>query len=341
MSNAQSTATTSTIKYFNGNRWPIHLVISELNVTLHLKPGEPIQDVLGRNINDSFFDKYTRPLQLSKEISKNGPVPLIAIPRPKLTAENSTASAHSVHGVSNFSIDSKGQRQPVIPPQKPVVVPAANSSSLMAMSVEEARRRGFIGRAREVPEDYGVTDTSGRPVDVSQAPPIKYAMESTPKLRQSETLPAELLQTDGLNSAQASVAQKLVSSLSQAASSNVESPTGFMNQTTVTNPPTPIQAQPPVQDSAPEPEDELPAPNIFNQAQIAAPETPVEPAAPKPAKTAKAPVRAAAPKDLKEFVCSVDGESFRYRSQLKSYAEKQHPQRVEEILAPYPPEKKK
>lgn len=341
---------TSTVGYYNGNKWPIHLVISELNVTLHLKPGEYILDTQGRKINDGFFDKYTRPLQLSKEVSKNGQVPLIVIPKVN-NAATAPRPPHSVTAVTKFTDD----RKPIMPTPQPAPPQlSVNTPTHKGMSVEEARRLGLIGKPREIPEDYGVTDTSGRPVDVHAAPPIKYAMESTPRIRQSEALPAELTQIDEkVDPNQQAARQQLVGSMAKAAQASnlVESPTGFLNQATVHTPAAPANtlvtpagvpvtavADAVLQESG---EDALPAPNIFAPGQVATAPPPAAPAKGVPDPLAEAKKRATqakapAPKNAKPFICNVDGQAFKYRSQLETYAKRKHPDKVAEIMAPYP-----
>jgi hypothetical protein len=340
MSTAQSEQPklTSTVGYYNGNKWPIHLVISELGVTLHLKSGEFILDKQGRKINDPFFDKYAKPLQLSKEVSRNGQVPLIIVP-PLTPAALSARPGHSVTAVTEFTAD----RKPIMPVQKPIPQSAVNTPTHRGMTIEEARRRGLIGGAvREVPEDYGVTDTSGRPVDVNHAPPIRYAMESTPRIRQAEQLPEGLTQIDDkVDPSQISARQTLVGSMQKAtaASSIVESATGFMNQATLHDAAQPAPAAPLVQaQTVQDIEEPLPQPNIFAADQVQAAPAPVKMRPPKsgvaavPAKPAQAP----APKNAKPFICNVDGKDFRYRSQLETYAKRKFPDKVAEILAPYP-----
>jgi hypothetical protein len=49
-----------------------------------------------------------------------------------------------------------------------------------------------------------------------------------------------------------------------------------------------------------------------------------------------AEAKASAPKNAKPFVCNIDGKDFRYRSQLATYAERKYPDKIAEILAPYP-----
>jgi hypothetical protein len=339
-----ATAMTNTVGYYNGNKWPIHLVISELNVTLHLKTGEYILDTKGRKINDSFFDKYTKPLQLSKELSKNGQVELIAVPRITSASQNS-GHQHSVRAVTSFTENDKGQRVPVMP--APIVTPTqnVNTPTHRGMSVDEARRLGLIGKPKEVPEEYGVNDTDGRPIDVSKAPPIKYAMESTPRIRQAESLPAELTKIDEkMDPAQAAARAKLVSGIAKAATTNVDSATGFMNDSTVHTPgqnaihapaqPAQIEAPAaPIQEEAEEP---LPQPNIFAPGQVAPAPAKIDPLAVARTNAKKPLPKQAAPKNTKPFVCNVDGQAFQYRSQLEKYALKKYPEQVEAILTPYP-----
>lgn len=309
----EKTATTLTLGYYNGNKWPIHLIISELNVTLSLPAGKYVEDTLHRKINDSFFDKYTRPMQLTKEISKNGPVPLIAVPRVTSPTQNS-GHQHSVRAVKDFTLDHNGQRQPVLsaPPAPPKL--DVNTPSHKGMSVSEARRLGLIGKSREVPEDYGITDTAGSPVDINRAPPIRCSVESTPRIRQSEALPAELTaMSEKLDPALVPQRTQLLNSLTKSATVNVDSPVGFLHQTE--NAP---QAQ--ITESS---EEQFPPVNLFaNDSQPA-------PAAP--------PVMPAAPKTAKPFICTVDKADFKYRSQLESYAKRKYPDRLAEIMAPYPP----
>lgn len=350
MSTAQSEQPklTSTVGYYNGNKWPIHLVISELGVTLHLKAGEFILDKQGRKINDPFFDKYAKPLQLSKEVSRNGQVPLIVVP-PITAATVGQRSPNAVSAATGFTAD----RKPIMPAPQPIPQQnRVNTPTHMGMSVEEARRRGLIGGAvREVPEDYGVTDTSGRPVDVNHAPPIKYAMESTPKVRQADALPEGLLQIDDkVDPNQQSARQSLVSSMQQAASATaiVESSTGFMNQATMHDAAQPPPSAPVVQaQTVKDIEEPLPQPNIFAADQVQPAAAPVKMRPPKsgvitPTTKAAVPApavpaaKAPADKASKPFVCSLDGKDFRYRSQLATYAQRKFPDKVAEILAPYP-----
>jgi len=61
------------------------------------------------------------------------------------------------------------------------------------MSVEEARRRGLIGKPRLVPEDFGASETEGAPVEGAKIPRMRYSMESKPKVAaaQPQAMPDE------------------------------------------------------------------------------------------------------------------------------------------------------
>jgi hypothetical protein len=71
--------------------------------------------------------------------------------------------------------------------------------SVQGMSIEEARKRGLIGKPKIVPEDYGAEEQDGAPVEGAKIPRIRYSMESKPRAAaaQSAPLPAEL--TEGVD----------------------------------------------------------------------------------------------------------------------------------------------
>jgi len=176
--------------YFNGAKWPIHLVISRLNITLYLKPGEYVLDRADQKINDPYLEIYADAKQLSRELSET-PVPINGIP--VVANQQPQVSANPVQATSKFELNSKGQRAPVMP--KAVFRPpvAADANPIKAMSMDEARRQGLVRRVREVPEDYGDTDTSGRPNN--NPPSIKYAIDPS-MLKKPAPLPSHLTQVE-------------------------------------------------------------------------------------------------------------------------------------------------
>jgi hypothetical protein len=69
---------TKTSGFYNGEKWPIQLVLFKLNVTLHIRPGEFILGRDGRKINDPIFEGYVGHA-LKRELS-DVPVPINSIP---------------------------------------------------------------------------------------------------------------------------------------------------------------------------------------------------------------------------------------------------------------------
>ena len=369
MSNTAALATVQTTNvkgYFNGNKWPIHVGISELNVTLTLKPGQFVETADHRKINDPLFEAYTKPFQLNKELSPT-PVPLITVPRPTATTTGN-GHVHSVSAVSKYAQDSKGVRHPVIPQQKPQPVPTANTSSLKVMTMEEARNQGYVGKARPVPEDYGAEDTGAGVGSAQSIPDIKVAMESNPRIRTQGQLPPELL-AGNIPAQNAALVTNLQQTLVKTGSGSAQveipgSATGYIQEArqNMSAPAQPSIVMP----SAPPPIDQvllreaaeaeaaadetpLPPPNIFNPDQVAqvqvtltAPPTPVseastrKPAAPPSKSTPAAPVRTAAPKVEKPFVCPVCNQPHKYRSNLITHAKAKHADQLDAIEAAFP-----
>lgn len=362
-----ATVQTTNVKgYFNGNKWPIHVAISELNVTLTLKAGQFVETADGRKINDPLFEAYTKPFQLNKELSAT-PVPLVSVPRPQAIT-TSNGHTHAVSAVSKYVQDANGVRRPVIPTQQPVQTPQPNTSSIKVMSVEEARNLGYIGKPRVVPEDYGAEDTGNGIGNAQSIPDIKVAIESNPRIRTQGALPAELL-AGNIPANNAALATNLQQSLAKAGTGAgaVEIPgsaTSYIQEArqSLASPPQPsiiLPSAPPQTDQTilreaaeaeAAAEAPLPPPNIFNPEQIApvqvvvtSPPTPVaeasvrKPSAPATKATAPAaPVRTAAAKDEKPFVCPVCNQPHKYRSNLITHAKAKHADQLAAIEAAFP-----
>lgn len=327
--------TTQVLGYFNGNRWPIQLVISRFNCTLHLKPGEFVLDRKGRKINDPFFEAYANTKQLKREVADKQ-VPIIRVPLAANTPPTVPASqcdGQAVRSVTEWKVDVKGHRQPVIPEPKALPPQAVNKPSVKPMSMEQARAAGFIGKQRIVPEDYGATDTEGMPP--SNPPPIKVSLDSTMN-KGVKPLPQELLAEAPADRA------PMVQSLQAAASVEVESG-GFMNAVTQHAPPTvPIQAGRAPAAVPPPSETPLPQPAL----KEAVPEPPLEEMEPEsepvprlPQKQAVIPPQAPRPVTPRDrYVCIACGKPFQFRSQLVNHAKTTagHAQMLDAIMAPYP-----
>lgn len=362
--------------YYNGNRWPIQLVISKLNITLTLEPGKYVLDRSGRKINDPYFEVFANNKQLHRETSAT-PVPLIIIP--EVTSANTpTAPGNPVRAVTAWTRDAKGLRQPVLE-QAPTTTPAATAlpaavvasatDSVTPMSMDEARKRGLVRKTRDVPEDYGVTDTTGIPP--SGIPKMKYAIDPGVN-RPAPPLPPQMLTVAKDDPARQTKSQ-LVAGLAQGAKAPVvEDSNPFANTSVRTAPVnSPIIAGTPmtVAESA---ESTLPVEGEMVEADAVdgtaegqqsvdqvlpepelEPETetepvrtpPVQPSAARPAAVrpppatasttpATPPVRPLTPST--SFVCMACSQTFKFRSLLAKHAQTKHPDRVSAILAPYP-----
>lgn len=336
---------TNVCGYFNGNKWPIQLVISKLSITLHLQPGEFILDKQGRKINDPFFEAYAKNKQLQRETTDKA-VPVIAIPVVSTTVTQ-RGDGHSVRSVTQFKEDAKGVRQPVLPSTQPVVEQPINKPSVLPMSMDEARKRGFVKSVREVPEEFGVKDTDGAPPAMAEVPTIKYAIDPT-MLKRPADLPKELLQ---MPAEIASSRAPLLTELSKAENTNaqLDSATGFMNTVVRTAPPNaPVvagkPAQPVVESAPPAPPAPPAAPvppapasggNVIQEIDAVLPEPEIEESAPPVPTEDEAPAPVEQPPQA-AFVCSVCGVGRNLRPQLKKHAETKHPGQVEEIMSHYP-----
>lgn len=344
MSKDLSQDTTHTIGYYNGNRWPIQLVISKLNITLTLEPGKYVLDRQGRKINDPYFEVFANNKQLHREISQT-PVPIIVIP--EVTAPTTPAPpTNPVRAVTQWTRDAKGIRQPVLTeaapqPAQPAALPpavvASASESVRPMSMEEARARGFVRKVREVPEDYGVNDTTGLPP--SGIPKMKYAIDPSVN-KPAPPLPKEMLTLPKDDPNRQTRAQ-LVAGLAQGTTAPApeDGPANPFANTAVLNAPpnSPIVAGTPIMEDGPtegepvvegSPEEVMPEPVAD---ALPEPEVPVAPA---PAPAPAPPLRPITPSN--QFICGVCGSPHKFRSQLLNHAKAKHPDRVNAIMASYP-----
>ena len=355
---------TNVVGFFNAAKWPIQLVISKLNITLHLKSGEYVLDRNGRKINDPFFESYP---QLKKEVS-DAPVPLIIIPTVAPGGQAAQGN-NPVRGTTKFEMSADGKRRPVMP--LPAKTPEAQEATSMGtdpvrgMSIDEARRLGLVRRVREVPEDYGTNDNTGAPPRLP--PTIKYSVDPS-MLKKPKALPLELTKVDS-KAANPAARTQLVSQLNQGALTEA-APTSasvFMNQATPNAPANALITSGPAMPhsvfrsrapAAPvfnEPEQE-PEPVEMTEAEQAAAESGVDLPVPDltelsqeqqrpPEKENMQEVEEAAPPlpaDLKQpakrdrFICAGCGLPFKFYSQLDKHAQAKHKTTYAAIMAAYP-----
>lgn len=336
MSNNAQNGMTKTIGYYNGNRWPIQLVISKLNITLTLEPGKYILDRQQRKINDPYFEVFANNKQLHREIGTKE-VPIIAIPEVAGVAAPS-AQTNPVRAVTEWTRDSRGLRQPVLSEPAPAALPqavvASASASVRPMSMEEARRQGLVRKVREVPEDYGVNDTTGLPP--SGIPKMRYSIDPGVN-KQAPPLPKEMLALpkDDPNNA---TRMQLVAGLSKSSTTPAPedaSANPFSNTAVVNAPPdSPIVAGTPAAQPVMESEEALPEPSNEPDIEpmLAAPDLEEE----KPAAPPAPPVPLRPVTQSNRFVCLACGAPHKWRSQLVKHAKQAHPARLAEIMAHYP-----
>lgn len=350
--------TTNIVGYYNGERWPVQLHVSKFNVTLTLKAGEYVLDRAGRKVNDPFFECFVENKQLRRETSDT-PVPLMVL-QPAANAAPSPQT-NPVRAVTQWTRDGRGVRQPVLtqpppPEQLPAAVLASASNSVRPMTMDEARRAGLVRKVREVPEDYGVNDTTGLPP--ANIPRMKVAIDpsmnkvATPLPREMLTLPAD--------DPNRQVRSQLVAGLAQGSKAPPADATThpFANAGVVNNSQivagTPV-AQP-VMESQNTPEDEfagepeteleqpptapavaLPEPDLAELREMEAAEPVQTEPPPQPKLTQpKPPLKPMTPKN--QFVCMACGAPHKFRSQLLNHAKLKHADRVNAIMASYPPD---
>jgi hypothetical protein len=244
---------------------------------------------------------------------------------------------------------------------------AEQKNPVTAMTMDEARAAGLVRRARVVPEDYGDTDTTGRPNNTP--PPIKYAIDSS-MLKKPAPLPPEALKVEskaGNVPTRTLLVQQLQKSAASAATP--ESANVFLNKTTIMAPANsqivagsstrtamPVSVvRPPEPESGPEPEleaesaleetaveeipQESPEPVVqdlpeADEAELDRPDlTELQEESREGEST---PLRQVTPRD--RFICLACGAPHKFWSQLEKHAKAKHKDQYAAILEQYPKE---
>lgn len=360
--------------YFNPNPYKVNLTISELNMSVPLGPMEfLLERGTGRKINDPIFDKYVGHKMLAPEMSDR-PVPILRVPTAR-APQPSTG-----HVVGQGYKDAAGRWQPSLPAsrqpsqlpnQVATQIPDASRPSIRAMTVEQARAAGFLGKTRLVEESYGADETDA-PSTRNNLPSIKYSIESAaPKARPGE-LPPELKEEirpevapliAGLQSAAQQDPEK-VNLGRRAAEAAVQEQQGVEGVKKFRATAKEIKAkakvaQPVAQAPAP-----APAPASAAPRRVVA--QPVAPAAPAPA-IEDSPLMGGRPADLpqpvleevqapkaqpkpqpeaepgptaedradgRKFKCAACGKDFEYKSYYNRHVRRAHRDRLQELLVP-------
>jgi hypothetical protein len=357
---------TNVVGYFNQQKWPVHVHISEVNLSRQLTPGAYIVDRQGRKVNDPRLEVCVGPNALAREFASKGTT--VPILRMVSREPVRSTSGQTVSSATAFVKDNTGQLVPKFSPASaPGVPPSPSKSSVMGMSVEDAKRMGLIRPTRPVVES-NLTDTDGAPVQ-GAAPTID---EITPT---DVRTPGELrrLKAGGKPVTPitpiASIADlkpkpenaKLAQVLSETVVQEPSTDLAAVTRETIkaanlpavqpTPAPQPAAVTPILQSGV-----DLPQPNLPDVVDVSDVTTDAElaAAAPPPAvrpvvNTPQPPTQpvqvsevASRPNDnptagsSRKFVCSADNREFAYRSELARWAKRKYPAQFDQIMAPYP-----
>lgn len=356
---------TSTVGYFNPNDYPLQVVISEHNLTLHLQPKQWVVDRTGKLVNDPILDRYVGKGRLSRASDPAKALDVVILQpvnkQPPPGALPNTYQ-HPVYAATGFVRDGNNQMiavqaTPTAP--QPAVPPPVSYNPVKAMTVEEARRLRLIKPVKNVPEEAGVADTAGQPLSGDKTPSIQYAHDL---VREKAAAPAQpqAIVAQPMTEAQAA----LVNNLHTATALDPESPE-FANQAmnqaakalqgqpapTVVPPPPPPPTSavlekltkplsPPPIPTNPVPTVMTPAefpdpvltpeptspPNLVVEEELAPAHPPVEPPQKAPAVPSTAPVQSGTTCPL------CPGQTFSSPGYLLRHINRKHPDRVETLM---------
>ena len=285
--------TTKIVGFFNPNPWAVKITSSTLGLSdLLQNKGEYIKRG-GKNINDPALMQFVGPQMLSVEVGETE----IPINRVQIAASPVSSTPHGFSG----NVDAKVPAPPVAPASVPVP-PTGRMSPVRGMTIAEARKKGIIGRELQIPEEIGVLENDGAPVQQS-IPELKV-----PKYPRGKAIPAELLQADTPER------QAVVDTIAAPAPVNpaVQSVIGVDEDLEI-----PIPSVPPVSTSQSLEPIDLPQPVLDDLPVPVAPKTKSKAARP--------------------FTDAVSGKSFKYRSELVRYLSGHHkPEEVDQIMSAYP-----
>lgn len=303
-------SSTRVIGYFNPNSHPVSIASSSLGLNITIQPKEYVKDSAGNKINDPRLETYTGPHMLAREISqKDVPVRFVAagvaptVP-PPVSAHPTGFTASAV--VPKVSARPTGVKMPPAP-QTP---PRGSGNPIVAMSVEEAKRRGLIKDTRRTVT--GPADNESDARSAVHAPTIDYAIDVPSKSPRPTP--------------------KKVTAGGPPAAPQTPPPT----------PAAPPHAAPPHAAPAAVPEELIQSTlsSVIQEDEVpvaAEDEIGLDRVIDDPATEGASDGPEVTTTSDKKFICIVDGKGFDYRSQLEKWARRKYPERLDEIMAPYPP----
>lgn len=305
---------TRVLGYYNPNPWPVHVNLSQFGLQMqlpgHVKGKTPfiLDKDTGKRINDPALEICVGKNMLEREIGAEF-VEINPIPK---SEPFRTPTQHTVSEATGMK-ESKAGVVPTFSKAKPSLSapPIQSTSPVGAMSREQAEKLGFIKKTRVVREST-IEDTDGSPIQGDRIPEIDYAVD---------------VRTPGE---------------ARRAATKVIAPPDSENNPLVAKMMGAVPAAEPELDlvkaakAALPGATPLPQPNLPESVDVVT--APVVTSVPMPAMSPVTPVISPVTPVVSraKFVCSVDGKDFAYRSELNRWAKRKYPDRVEEIMAPYP-----
>jgi hypothetical protein len=200
--------TTFVKAYRNPYTYKVHLdMTSQIGMQMDVDSNDTVK-LHGRVINDPILDQFVGRM-LSPELA-NRPVPItrfpVSMPRPAPPGGYVVGQGRK-NKDGKWELPERPEPAPLpaaTPEGRPVI---SNHPSVKGMTMEEARRMGFIGKQRLVPEDYGANETTGTPTRGDAIPTIKYSVEAPAPRAKASGLPAPL--TEGVPPEMAPIIQQM------------------------------------------------------------------------------------------------------------------------------------
>lgn len=336
--------TTDILGYYNRNPFPVVLSINAINVNVTVSSKKYLVNSEGAKINDPILRRSAKSLYgLTIELSST-PLPIVALPRPNLviqsagfggvpntTPEKATEAAAAPKRTLSKSTDKVAPAKNAVQgAQNPVALVSRENTKtgnpVRGMSAEEARAKGLI--LPTTSSNEGVEDNALE-LTGDQIPEIKIAQDIRGKRRPRPVVPEPTPEPTTEEEAMSGIETVDVADLTAKLKSQIETPVPVETTTT---------EEAAIQTSVSD-EDEDPAVTALENAIASASESVLvsEPAlAPATEPVQEEPAADEPVSTTAESPFSIDGKSFPSRSYLERHVKRKYPDKVDEIMARYP-----